>query len=448
MRPPSAPSLKERLLALLLGGAAIAWIVVAAGTFADAKVHTGRMLDAQLLEYAEVLGALADHEALEIAGGSTRHEPAYGQGCTYQVYSLAGSLLLRSHDAPNAPLASRDGFADVNVQGVDWRAYRQTATDEGVVVIVAHARGERDALVRDLALRLLVPVAVGLPLLAVALWSAVTRALRPLDRLAREVGGRGANRLAPLSAGEVPREVLPLVAEMNRLFERLEESFRRERRFTGDAAHELRTPLAALRTHAEVALGATSDERRRRSLEQVVEGVERATGVVEQMLALARMDAGRAPARARRVDVGSIAREAVAESRAAHGGRGVAVDVTTPGVPLEVRGDPLMLRAMVRNLVDNALRFSPDAARVQVGVGRGEGRVRIVVEDAGPGVAPALRERIFDRFFRGEEPRGAGSGLGLAIVRRAAELHGGSARAAASEALGGLRVEVELPEAS
>jgi signal transduction histidine kinase len=126
----------------------------------------------------------------------------------------------------------------------------------------------------------------------------------------------------------------------------------------------------------------------------------------------------------------------------------VAVDVTTPGVPLEVRGDPLLLRAMVRNLVDNALRFSPDAAHVQLGVGRGEGRVRIVVEDAGPGVAPALRERIFDRFFRGEEPRGAGSGLGLAIVRRAAELHGGSARAAASEALGGLRVEVELPEAT
>ena len=439
MRHPS--SLHGRLLTLLLGGVGAAWILIAAATYVDAESHTGRLLDAQLIEYSEVLGAIAGHEALEIAGETTRHDPAYAQSCTYQVYALDGRLLLRSHDAPNAPLAGVAGFSDVAA----WRAYRRTDAENGLVVIVAHPRAERDALVRDLALRLTVPLGIGLPLLAIALWLAVTRALRPLDRLARDVHERGAARLDALSMTAVPAEVAPLVAEMNRLFERLDASFRRERRFTGDAAHELRTPLAALHTHAEVALGTTSDDRRRRSLEQVVAGVERATRLVEQMLALARMDAERALGDLQRVDLDAISRQAIADSQAAGAPRGVAIDVRTEGTPLEVKGDPAMLGAMVRNLVDNALRYSPDGARVCVGIEGAGGRVRMVVEDAGPGVAPALRERIFDRFFRGDPPRGAGSGLGLAIVRRVAELHGGSVRAAASEALGGLRIEVELP---
>ena len=442
--PRSAPSLRARLTALLLVVAGGAWIAVAVATYLDARFHSARLLDAQLVEYAEVLGALVHHEALEITPGTTRHDASIQQSCTYQVYSLAGELLLRSHDAPNRPLAAADGFSDVAAAGVDWRAYRRVDTENAVVIVVAHRTGERDALVRDLALRLLVPMLVGLPLLAIALWLAVERGLRPLERLRGEVHQRGAGRLDPLPEAEAPAEVAPLVAEMNDLFRRLEQSFHAERRFTGDAAHELRTPLAALRAHAEVALTSESGERRRRSLERVVQGVERATRTVEQMLLLARIDADRAFGELAPVELGPVCREAAAEATSPETAQGIRVEVDAPA-SVGVRGNRPMLLGLVRNLVDNALRFAPEGGRVRLGLRREDGEAVIAVEDSGPGVPPELRERIFDRFYRGDDPRGAGSGLGLSIVRRIAQLHGGSASAGASAQLGGFRVEVRIP---
>ena len=124
--PDRAPSLRKRLLVLVLGALSLAWVAVAIATYLDARVHTGRMLDAQLVEYSEVLGAIASHEALEIAGTTTRHDPAYVQSCTYQVYGLDGSLLMRSHDAPNGALAAAEGFSDVRSAGIDWRADGRT----------------------------------------------------------------------------------------------------------------------------------------------------------------------------------------------------------------------------------------------------------------------------------------------------------------------------------
>ena len=442
--PERAPSLRRRLLGLLLAGVSLAWIGVAIGTYLDARIHAGRMLDAQLVEYSEVLGAIANHEALEIAGATTRHDPAYVQSCTYQVFGLDGALLLRSHDAPNLALSAGEGFSDVRSAGIAWRAFRRTDHTNGVVIIVAHGNAERDALVRDLALRLMIPLVLGLPVLAAALWLAVTRAMRPLERLAHEVGGREAGRLAPIAAPDAPAEIVPLVAATNRLFARLEQSFENERRFTGDAAHELRTPLAALRTQAEVALTTASDERRRRALEQVVQGVERATRLVEQMLMLARLDARAEQPAFGEVDLAAVCEEAILEARTKAGARDVDVVLDAEG-KARVSGDAGMLLALARNLLGNALRYAPDSGQVRLTL-RGDGpTVSLCVEDSGPGVAPEQRARIFDRFFRGQEARGTGSGLGLSIVRRVVELHQGTVAASASPGLGGLRVEVRLP---
>ncbi|QJR16253.1 ATP-binding protein [Usitatibacter palustris] len=440
----SAPSLRGRLLGLLVGGALGAWVLIAIATYFDARFHTARMLDAQLVEYSEVLGAIASHEALEVAGATTRHDPAYVQNCTYQVFSLEGNLLLRSHDAPNASLAPAEGFSDVNAAGVDWRAFRRTDRHNGVVIIVAHGVADRDELVRGLAMRLMVPLAVGLPLLAIALWLAVARALRPLEQLAREVRSREPGHLAAIAAPDVPSEVEPLVTATNQLFARLERAFENERRFTGDAAHELRTPLAALRTQAEVALTTTNDERRCRALGQVVDGVERATRVVEQMLTLARMDAGDALPAFAKVDIAEICREVILEVGGDSRDRGVGVLLDAQSRPL-VPGDPVMLLALLRNLLDNALRFAPDGGQVRVSVTVGGDRARVTVEDSGPGVAPDVGARIFDRFYRGPDGRGPGSGLGLSIASRVVELHGGSIAASRSPALGGLRIEISLP---
>jgi two-component system sensor histidine kinase QseC len=439
-----APSLRSRLLGLLVGGALCAWVLIAIATYFDARFHTARMLDAQLVEYSEVLGAIASHEALEIAGATTRHDPAYVQSCTYQVYSLEGQLLLRSHDAPNAALAPADGFSDVAAAGVQWRAFRRSDPHNGVVIIVAHGVADRDELVRGLAMRMMLPLAVGLPLLAIALWLAVTRALRPLERLAQEVRGREAGHLRPIAAPDSPAEVEPLVTATNQLFARLERSFENERRFTGDAAHELRTPLAALRIQAEVALTTENDERRRRALEQVVQGVERATRVVEQMLLLARLDGGEALPTFEPVELARLCREAILESGDRSRGRDLDV-VLDAQAEARVSGDFGMLLALVRNLLDNALRFAPDGGQVRVGVLLDGKRALVTVEDSGPGVPPDVRARIFDRFYRGPDGRGPGSGLGLSIAKRVVELHGGTIGASSSAALGGLRVEILLP---
>ena len=324
------------------------------------------------------------------------------------------------------------------------RDSRRVDAENDFVIIVAHRQDERDALVRDFAMRLLAPFAIGLPLVALAIWLAVTRAIVPLVRLARDVGLRGADRLAPVDAAEAPREIVPLVDALNHLFARLERSFENERRFTGDAAHELRTPLAALRTHAEVALTTASDERRRRSLEQVVAGVERAARLVEQMLTLARLDAA-SPRDETAADLGEIAREVVEAMRPEAAARRVTVELEAPSKGPEVGGEPAMLHALVRNLVENALRHAPEAGMVRVGLGEEGGRAKLAVEDSGPGVPPEFLERIFERHFRLPGDSGGAAGLGLSIARRVAQLHGGAIGADASPSLGGLRVTVTFP---
>ncbi|MEP7262019.1 MAG: ATP-binding protein [Usitatibacter sp.] len=438
------PSLRGRLITLLVAGIGLVWAGIGIATYFDARYHSGRIFDAQLAEYSEVLAAVAGHEVYEIAGKTTSLDHDYGQTSTYQVYSRAGDLLLRSHAAPLSPIALSDGFSDEQVAGERWRAYRRVDMENDFVIIVAHRQDERDALVRDFAVRLLAPFALGLPLVALAIWLAVARALVPLVRLARDVGLRGVDRLAPVDATEAPREIVPLVDALNHLFARLERSFDNERRFTGDAAHELRTPLAALRTHAEVALTTASDERRRRSLEQVVAGVERAGRLVEQMLTLARLDSAMRRDETA-ADLGEIAREVVEAMRPEAAARRVTVVLEAPSQGPRVGGEAAMLHALVRNLVENALRHAPEAGRVRVGLGEEGGRAKLAVEDSGPGVPPEFRERIFERHFRLPGDSGGAAGLGLSIARRVAQLHGGAIGADASPSLGGLRVTVTFP---
>lgn len=443
MRRPR--SLRRTLLSWVVGGMAVAWVALGIATFIDARHHTGRILDAQLVELSEVLAAIAGHEAFEIAGRTTLHDPAYAQGCTYQVFSIVGDLLLRSHDAPNTPLATADGFSEAAAGGIAWRAFRNADPETGLVVVVAHAVSERDALVRGIALRTSLPLLAGLPLAAILLWLAVTRALQPLDIVAAQVRGREAGRLSPLAAAGAPEEVQPLVEALNDLLARLGRSLENERRFTGDAAHELRTPLAALKVQAEVALATDSEERRRRALRQVVAGTDRANRLVQQLLQLARLDANELQAAAE-LDLADPCRRAIAELQPEATQRGIRIAFTAEA-PYPVHGDATMLEALARNLIENAVRHAPRDSEVRVAAGEEMDRVTLAVDDSGPGVEPALRERIFDRLYRAPGEASDGSGLGLSIARRIAQLHGGTIEAGAS-ALGGLRVAVSIPRAT
>jgi signal transduction histidine kinase len=307
----------------------------------------------------------------------------------------------------------------------------------------SEARHARDEIVEALGEALVWPLAMALPALALAIWLGVGSGLRPLRELRAQLARRGAADLAPLDTARAPQEIEPLVAELNRLFGRIEHALQRERRLTADAAHELRTPLAVLSTQAQVARHAAGEAARNEALDALVGGAERAARLIEQMLTLARLEAGQLGEHAQRVALHEVAREALAEAAPRALQKNIDISLEE-GPPAAVQGHAGLLATLVRNLVDNAVRYTPPGGRVGVSVRPESKVVRLEIVDNGPGVPPAELARLGERFHRLAAPGESGSGLGLSIVLRIAELHRGRVRFA-NAAGGGLVVTVELP---
>jgi two-component system sensor histidine kinase QseC len=284
------------------------------------------------------------------------------------------------------------------------------------------AREAREEIAEALGKALVWPLATALPALALAIWLGVGSGLRPLRELRAQLARRGAGDLAPLDDKRTPREIEPLVAELNRLFGRIGETLQRERRLTADAAHELRTPLAVLSTQAQVARGASTEAARNEALDAVVAGAGRAARLIEQMLTLARLEAGQLGEHAQRVALHDLAREVLAEAAP----RAVAKDIDislAEGPPAQIRGHAGLLAILIGNLVDNAVRYTPAGGRVLVSLAETP-EVELRVADNGPGVPAAEVGRLGERFHRLAPAAESGSGLGLSIVLRIAELHG------------------------
>ena len=306
------------------------------------------------------------------------------------------------------------------------------------------AREARDEIVEALGESLVWPLAAALPALALAIWLGVGAGLRPLGELRRELARRGPGDLALLDAARVPAEIAPLVAELNRLFGRIDEALERERRLTADAAHELRTPLAVLSTQAQVARRASSDAARNEALDAIVAGAERAARLAEQMLTLARLESGQGAGARERTELRELVRAVVAEAAPRAVGKGLDIALED-GPPVELDGNSALLAVLARNLVDNAVRYTPVGGRVRVAVTGDNRAARVEITDDGPGVPAQELARLGERFHRLAAPGETGSGLGLSIVLRIAELHRGRVRFAAGPGGSGLAVSVELP---
>lgn len=415
-------SLSRRLLLLSLAAVAVVW--VASSIFAVVRVRheAGELLDAHLAQAAAMLHARVGDDVDE---SELEHAPElhrYARGLAFQVWDEGRKLRLHSANAPDSRLSPQDrGFSDVESGGRTWRVFSSLDRKGRVLVQVAEERRARDRIASGVAGALLLPMIVGLPVLGLMIWLALRSGLKPLVALGRDVAVRDPDNLQPLDAAPVPREVAPLVASLNGLFGRLRHSIDHERRFNADAAHELRTPLAGVRAQAEVALGASADAERTHALRQVMAGCDRAARLVDQMLTLARLDPKRTLAGGARFDLATAARDAIAEIAAAGHARGV--DVALDASPVQIVGDPALVAILLRNLLDNAIRYSPAGTTVEVGVHPAAGGAELVVTDQGPGVPPDERERLGERFHRVPGTGENGSGLGLSIVRRVAELH-------------------------
>jgi two-component system, OmpR family, sensor histidine kinase QseC len=478
MRPLTPRSLQGRLLLLLLSSVMVVWAVVAVLTWRDASHELDELLDGHLAQAAALLlvqparpGEPDDDDGDEAPEAPLLHR--YAPRAMFQVWR-DGRLVARSANAPVQPLLGQtQGFGERRIGPTDWRVFAAESPERGVQVYVAEQADSRNDILRAVLRSVGVPLALALPLLALGVWAAVRRGTAPLRQLSRQLAARTPQDLQPVQLPDTPTEMAPLLAELNRLFERMQALLESERRFTADAAHELRTPLAALRMQAQVALGADDDApARRRALQATLQGCDRATHLVEQLLTLARLEAqslaagdepGPAPADAASpgpaagapatVDLAAVARRVAAQ--AAHEAlarrQDLALEADAP-VPLAV--DDTLLGVLVRNLVDNALRYSPPGAQIQITVGAAAGRACLAVEDSGPGLSEAEIARLGERFYRvlrasaAGEDGASGSGLGWSIVRRIAQAQGAQVVVARSSALGGLAVRVSWPRAA
>lgn len=441
----ASPSLKRRVLTLALAGMALVWVGTVIVTYFDAREELNEVLDAHLTQAAALLIAQTTGEFEEIETEHALPLHKYSRRVAFQIWEH-GQLRLHSANAPQTPLASREqGFSDSNIAGQRWRVFSSLDASGKLLIHVAEQAEVRDKLAREVAKNLLYPLLIALPLFAILLWLAVSRGLRPLASLTREVALREPDNLAPLPSGAAPAEVLPLIDRLNRLFERIAASMQNERRFTADAAHELRTPVAAIKAQAQVARGAQDATERIHALDSVILGCDRTAHLIEQLLTLARLDALQKSA-LESCELQTLAVEVIAEMTPLARQKNVQLELAE-GEAATVQALPGLLRILLRNLIDNAVRYSPAGTQVQVRVDREHGRPRITVSDNGPGIPDEERDKVLERFYRPLGTGEQGSGLGLSIVQRIAVIHGAPLQLAGGETGRGLRVTIVFPAA-
>ena len=433
-------SLRARLLWFLLAA-----IVLAAGAQALVAYRT------VLKEADDIFDYHMQQMALSLRAGLPPSAAVGGIGSgeqnfdfVVQVWTADGVRIFESAEQAALPQLAVLGFADVRARGTTYRVFSMQT--RGLVIQVAQDMAARRNMAGSLALRTIAPVALMAPLLMLIVWWVVSLSLAPVARVRTQVASRQADDLSAVSEEGLPDEVRPLVQELNLLFDRVRHAFDAQKHFVADAAHELRSPLAALKLQVQGLQRAPDAAARDLAVSRLVAGIDRATRLVEQMLALARHEASMAAgAKPQPVDLAEVARLAISDAVAAAQARGIDVGVSHADAGAVVNGQPEALRMLLRNLIDNAVKYTPEQGRVDVGIAMNGSAVELSVDDSGPGLPEEERARVLDRFYRSGEPQAPGSGLGLAIVKSIADLHGAIVVLAASPSLGGLRVLVRFP---
>lgn len=437
-------SLRRRLLGLLLGGLAATWLATMVLSYIDAHHEIDQLFDAQLAQAAHTLLLLTrHHEGQDIEElGALTHK--YQQRLRFQIWRADGKLLLRSNNAPELPLTAAEGFSETHGPQGHWRFFSQWNDQHSLQVQVSENHLVRDTLVSHITGRLLLPALFGLPLIGLWAWLATRHGFAPLEVIARQIASRDPQQLQAVQPASAPAEIRSLLDALNDLFRRVEKALDGERRFTADAAHELRTPLAALQAQLQVALRARDSDERDRSLQQLQSGLTRAAHLVDQMLLLARLDPESGLPDPQPVDLAGLAETVCADLGPQILARHIDFDLTaTPGCL--VTGQAEWLGVLIRNLVDNAVRYTPEGGRIRVELVASKAGCRLSVIDSGPGIPAAEREAVLRRFHRLHQGIQPGSGLGLAIVARIAELHGADLELDTLPMTKGLNVGVQFP---
>jgi two-component system OmpR family sensor kinase len=431
-------SLRGRLLWFLLAAISLAAIAQASIAYRTALRDANDIFDYHMQQMALALRSGAPLSNLHGYG----IEPDSGNDdLVVQVWTPDGVQVFRTVSRANLPQRAVLGFSNVKANGTTYRVFSVQTSAQ--TVQVAQDLAVRRQMAGNLALRTVGPILVMVPVLMLVVWLVVSGSLKPVARVRAQVAARQADDLSPVSEQGLPDEVRPLVQELNLLFGRVKTAFEAQQHFVADAAHELRTPLAALKLQAQSLERAETPEARHVAVDRLTSGIERATRLVEQLLVLARQEASEGAPQP--VEIDDVARRAVADVAPQAAQKRIDLGLSRADA-VQVRGHADALTILLRNLLDNAVKYTPEGGTVDLEVRAADGGgAEVVVEDSGPGIPEEERERVFDRFYRIPGSTATGSGLGMAIIRSIVDRHGGAITLGASERLGGLRVHLTLP---
>jgi len=444
----TSTSLRTRLFLILVAATGMIWLFAIGWIYVATKQEVESVLDARLQEAARMVASLGTSKSVATSATETRLDGSaetliYERQLACQIWSLDGRLVARSRGAPSSNLGgTQTGFSDRRIEGENWRVFSLEDADRGLRVLVGDRLGMREHLVTDIIKGLLAPTLLMVPLLGFLIWSSLNRGLRPLRRLALELQQRRADDMSPVETGRAPMEILPMMTALNALFSKVEGARRHEREITAFAAHELRTPLAGLRTQAQVAIGTSDPAARSSALRQIMIAVDRTTRLVRQLLDIANLDALQNPPRDARLNAGVIIDEII-DAQPARDGLRVEVDPMLNWITLTANAELLVLA--LRNLFENAVQHTAHPGLVRWSLERRAGEIVIVIEDEGLGIPPDELPLVTRRFFRGRHKSSSGSGLGLAIAELALRANAARLNLVNRTDRSGLQAEVILP---
>ncbi|HEV2611355.1 MAG TPA: ATP-binding protein [Noviherbaspirillum sp.] len=424
-------SIRVKLSVYLLLAAMFTAVVVGAFTYRQTLKQNEDLFDYQLRQIAL---SLRDHGFAERPASTSGDRP----DVVVQIWTMRGTIAYLSDPSNPVPDRATPGFTNMDAKGRRWRVYALPGEDQ--VIQVAQPFEQRRDLAARAALRSLLPLLAFAPVMAILIWWLVGQSLSALTRLSTELRQRDAASLNQVSVGDVPAEISPLVSSLNMLLDKLKRALANQRAFVADAAHELRSPLTALKLQLQLLQRAPDEIQRDRAFSELNQGVDRATHLIEQLLAAARTDPSDTAVTRLPVDLAELVRRVIGDLFALAQARDIDIALDTPE-QVTVEADAPALRILARNLLDNAIRYTPRGGNVLVSISpSGEG-IRLTVDDSGPGIPEPERERVFDRFYRREVDGQTGTGLGMSIVRNIVDQHGGRVELADSP-LGGLRAVV------
>jgi len=447
-------SIRNFLLVSILGIVFLCMVFFFISTYLQTQHEVDEVYDSQLAQSARMLHALLirniepntlsvdepivfnDEQYLENLSSKTNDDEDededevsplghfYETMLAYQLWRQDGKLILRSSNAPELQITNlQPGFKSVLLNQRQWRSFTLQDNEYGVFLLVAEKLEIREELISEITENLLTPYVVGIPLLLFILWHLIGHGLYPLINISQAIKNRQPSNLEPIQISGLAPELLPIETALNALLIRLRDTIEREKSFTDDAAHELRTPLAQIKLHAQNAQVSHNESDKKLCLKLLELSVDQATRTIEQLLQMARLQSIHSFQQNKKVSLGKLARQQVAQIHTQISQRHQQIVLEAPDTLQPIQGNDLLISLLIRNLLENASLYSPENGLIRISIIQEQLATKILVEDNGPGVAKDKYDTIFQRFHRENPGDSQGAGLGLSIVSRIAELH-------------------------